>query len=101
VRYLHAKPHVYGKFFDNFVNVGASFEIALDMSENKVYESAPFYYFEVEPRVQVNFSSNAYAAFAYTFRRQYIHDNNGEFRGHGKEPLHQTQWINLRFGIYF
>jgi hypothetical protein len=102
VQYLHAKPHIYGKFFGNVLNVGASFEYALDFGDTKVYEGSPFYYWEVEPKVQLNFTPNAYAAFAFALRQQYVHDTEtGDFRNARKEPLHQTQILNLRFGIFF
>jgi hypothetical protein len=101
VQYVHAKPHFYWKFFNNFLNVGATFEYALDLDDTKVYAGSPFYYIELEPRLQMNFSPNAYAAFAYTLRRQYVHDDDNDFRNRRLEPVHQTQLMNLRFGIIF
>jgi hypothetical protein len=101
VQYVHAKPHFYYKFFGNILNVGASFEYALDFGDTKVYEGSKYYYWEVEPRVQLNFTPNAYAAFTFALRKQYVHDDDGDFKSRRLAPIHQTQWINLRFGIIF
>jgi hypothetical protein len=104
VQYLHVTPHFYWKYFGdlgNLFTVGANFEYALDLSETKVYEDSYFYYWQVEPSVQVNFTSNTYAAFSYTLRRQYVHDDERKFNAALLAPIHQTQWYNLRFGIIF
>ena len=90
---LHIKPSFYFKFFDNLLNVGTSFWYGQDFGEGKMYPNSPYLYMELEPKIQVNFSSNAYAAFAYNFRTEYAY--------HTDPPKRQTQWMNLRFGIFF
>jgi hypothetical protein len=66
-----------------------------DFGEGKVYEGSPFLFFEIEPRIQINFGgSNAnYIAFAYNFGRSYV----GAYEGWDGDPIRQLQWINLRF----
>jgi hypothetical protein len=89
---LHLRPSFYYNFFDKFLNAGASFLFAQDFGKNKVYEGSPYLYFEIEPKIQVNFDS-LYAALVYNYRMEYkYHDN---------PPREETQWINLRFGLKF
>jgi len=90
---LHIKPSFHWKFFDNLLNVGASFWFGQDFGEGKMYPNSPYLYMELEPKIQVNFSSNAYVAFVYNFRNEYAY--------HTDPPKRQTQWMNLRFGIFF
>jgi hypothetical protein len=92
---LHLRPSFYYKFFDNLLNVGASFWFGQDFGENKVYPGSPYSFIELEPKVQINFASS-YIAFAYNWRRAY--DNPNQFPA-GAEPIRQTQWMNLRFCI--
>jgi hypothetical protein len=93
---LHLKPSFYWKFFDNLLNVGASFWFGQDFGESKMHEGSPFLYMEVEPKVQVNFGTSSYVAFAYNFRQEYIKENEFSINA-GKDPLRQTQYMNLRF----
>jgi hypothetical protein len=95
---LHFKPSFYWNFFDKFVSVGAAFLYGQDFGEGKLYPGAPYTYMEIEPKLQVNFSPNAYAAFVYNFRREYI---NKESEQPGQSPIEQFQWMNLRFGVTF
>ena len=98
---FHVRPNFFVKLFDNLINVGMMFQYAQDYGDGKVFEGSPYYYMEIEPKVQINFAPNAYAAFAYNWRREYVtltqtHKDMGI-----TEPIKQNQWINLRFGIYF
>jgi len=94
---LHVKPTFYLNLFDKLVSVGTSFWYGQDFGDGKIYEGSPFAFIEVEPKVQLNFQSS-YIAFVYNFRREYVHwiEEMGT-----ADPLKQTQWINLRFCIYF
>ena len=98
---FHVRPNLFVKLFNNLINAGGQFLYAQDFGEGKMFEGSPYYYIEIEPRVQINFAANAYAAFAYNWRREYVaftqdHKDRGII-----DPIKQTQWINLRFGIYF
>jgi hypothetical protein len=98
---LNVRPNFYWKFFDNLINVGAQFLYAQDFGEGKVFEGSPYYYMEVEPKIQINFAPGAYAAFVYNYRREYVaYTMDHEERGIAT-PIKQVQWLNLRFGIYF
>ena len=89
---LFAKPNFYYKFFDGLVEVGALFGISQDFG-NKKYVGSPFSEMEVVPKLQINFAPGAYAAFEYYYKLEYAYKTD--------PPMKQTQWINLRFGIYF
>ena len=93
---LHLRPNFYWHFFDRLLSVGAMFLYARDFGEG-VWEGSPFYYIEVEPKIQLNFTSS-YIALAYNFQRKYV--NWVPAMGNA-DPIQQTQWINLRFCIYF
>jgi hypothetical protein len=92
---FHLRPSFYWKFFDNLLNVGASFWYGQDFGDGKMYEGSPYQFIELEPRIQLNFGSS-YVAFAYNFRREYIHETEASIKA-GVEPIKQTQWMNLRF----
>jgi len=69
-----------------------------------MYPGSPFLYMEIEPKVQVNFSTGAYAALVYNWRKEYVHRTpaHEDFEGNLiKDPTKQTQWINFRVGMYF
>jgi hypothetical protein len=97
---LHIKPSFYLNLFNKLIKVGASFLYGQDFGEFKVYPGSPFTYMEIEPLIQVNFAANAYIAFAYNLRREYK-GMSQEYIDAGIEPVVQTQWINLRFGLTF
>jgi len=89
---LFAKPNFYYKFFDGLIEAGALFGIAQDFG-TKVYPGSPYSYMEMVPKVQVNFAPGAYAAFEYYYKLEYAYRID--------PPFKQTQWMNLRFGIYY
>jgi len=94
------KPSFYYNLFDNLLSVGLSFTYCQDFGDGKLYEGSPYRYLEIEPKVQLNFTSNnSYIAFAYNFKQEYLHRWSG--LKEGKDPLKQTQWMNLRFCIYY
>jgi hypothetical protein len=97
---FHFRPQFYLKLFDNFINVGSRFAYAIDFGGERIHEGSPYYYFEIEPKVQMNFT-NAYVALAYNYRRQYVRDTTGNYQAAGADPIHKTQWLNLRVGMYF
>ena len=96
---FHVKPSFYWHFFNKLLTVGGSFWYGQDFGDGKAYKGSPYYFMEAEPRIQINFSSS-YIAFAYNFRRQYK-GWYAEADKIGAEPIRQTQWINLRFCIYY
>jgi hypothetical protein len=55
---------------------------------------------EVEPKIQLNFTSSN-IAFVYNWRQEYMGATWAEAVALGKEPIKRTQYLNLRFCIYF
>jgi len=107
---LNLRPAFYFKFFDNFLNVGVQYLYAQDFGPDdkgdlgKIYPGSPYYYMEIEPKVQINFSRGTYAAIAYNWRSEYVRptDKHLDFEGNViKDPIKQTQWVNFRVGMYF
>ena len=90
------KPSFYWNFLNKLFSVGLAFTYNQDFG-NKLTEGSPYQYIEFEPKAQINFSSS-YIAFVYSFRKEYIHEFNAL---PGREPIKQTQWMNLRFCIYY
>jgi hypothetical protein len=70
-----------------------------DFGDNKMFPGSPYLYMEVEPKIQLNFSAS-YIAFAYNFRREYVNPVTLP-EARGADPIKQTQWMNLRFCIYY
>jgi hypothetical protein len=95
---FYVKPSFYWNFFSKLLSVGASFQYAQDFGDGKIWPGSPFEFIEVEPKVQLNFSSS-YIAFVYNYRREYINPNYPDRRD--LEPIRQTQRMNLRFCIYY
>jgi hypothetical protein len=91
--YWHFSPGGYNKL----ISIGSAYKISFDYGEGGIQGPHPYYYMEIEPKVQLNFQSS-YIAFAYQFRKEYIHDYNALA---GREPIVQKQWMNLRFCINF
>ena len=91
------KPSFYWHFFNKLVSVGTVYKISFDYGDGGIEGAHPYYYMELEPKIQLNFQSS-YIAFAYQFRKKYIHDFQAL---PGREPVIQEQWMNLRFCIYF
>jgi hypothetical protein len=96
---FHVKPSFYWNFFDKLLSVGASFWYAQDFGDTKIYKGSPFEFIELEPKVQINFSSS-YIAFVYNWRQEYVSLTSAPNR-RGAEPIKQTQRMNLRFCIYY
>ena len=95
---FYVKPSFYWNLFDKLLSIGASFQYCQDFGEGKVFEGSPYRFIEVEPKIQLNFTSS-YIAFAYNFTQEFVHPWP-ELKA-GKDPLKQTQWMNLRFCIYY
>ena len=93
---LYAKPNFYWNFFNKLIVAGVLFGIGQDFGDGKVNKDAPYSFVELEPKVQINFTRNAYAAFVYNWRREYKQE-----LASGTKPIQQNQWINLRMGITF
>ena len=91
---MHIKPSFYWNFLDKLISVGASVWYGNDFGFTT---DNWFRFLEVEPKVQINFSSS-YIAFIYNWRREYFDALQAI---PGFEPIKQTQKMNLRFCIYF
>jgi hypothetical protein len=90
------KPTFYLNLFEKLISIGSSFTYAQDFG-NRVYEGSPFLFIEVEPKIQVNLPSS-YIALVYNLRKEY---KSYYPEAKEAEPIRQTQYINLRFCIYF
>jgi len=100
---IFVKPSFYWHFFHKLISVGASYTYALDNGEGKIQGEHPYYYMEIEPKIQFNFQSS-YIAFVYNWKRQYYHADQAPFKADGVtryDAFTQTQFMNLRFCIYF
>jgi len=99
---LHIKPSFYFKFFNNLLQAGASFEYTrYFFSVDNTYKNSWYHIIELRPLVQVNISSNIYAALEYSFMRQYQSYYGTAYETGGLEPIVQSQWFNIRVGISF
>jgi len=94
---VFVKPSFYWHFLSKLVTVGSSYKITFDVGDGGIEGDNPYYYMEIEPKVQINFHSS-YIAFAYQFRKEYKHASQAL---PGREPVVQKQWMNLRFCIYY
>ena len=101
---FHLRPAFYWNFLDKLIVVGTSFlysqqfGILRDVNNNLM--DVPYYYYELEPKLQVNLNSNAYVAFVYNYRMEYVHQVPTHV-AKNLPPLKRSQWINLRFGLVF
>ena len=86
------KPNFYYKLFNGIIELGALFGYTQDYG-NKIYPGSPYAEIEVEPKLQINFAKGAYTAFVYNYKKEYAYRTD--------PALKQTQWMNLRFGLYF
>jgi hypothetical protein len=90
--------------FENshLVKAGASFEWRKDFGDlNEMdHPDAAYRFIEIKPLLQINLSPNAYAAFEYSFKRQWVQWSE-TYKRADKLPLIQEQWINIRFGLFY
>jgi len=93
---LFVKPSFYWNFLNKLISVGALFTYAQDFGEDRIEGDHPYTYIEIEPKIQFNFQSS-YIAFVYNWRKEYMHASANP----GFDPITQTQFMNLRFCIYF
>jgi hypothetical protein len=106
---FNLRPAFYLNLFDNLLNVGVQYLFAQDYGPDegdlgKVFPGSPYYYMELEPKIQVNFAPGVYAAIVYNWRKEYMRrtPQHEDFEGNLViEPTKQTQWINFRIGMYF
>jgi hypothetical protein len=106
---FNLRPAFTLRLFDNFLNIGVQYLFAQDFGPEdsligKAYPGSPYYYMEIEPKVQVNFAPGFYMAIVYNWRNEYVHPTQDHLDQYGNvviEPTKQTQWINLRIGMYF
>ena len=105
---FNLRPAFYLNLFDNFLTIGAQYLFAQDFGPEddplgKTYPGSPYYYMEIEPKIQVNFTPGFYAAIAYNWHKEYVRPTDDHYYEGNLiiEPTKQTQWINLRIGMYF
>jgi hypothetical protein len=84
---FYARPSFYYNLFNNFLNIGTSFEFAQDFGEGKYYKDSPYLRLVVEPQIRVNFGG-AYAALVYQYRNEY--------HTIGRDETHKVHALNLR-----
>jgi hypothetical protein len=100
---FHVKPSFYWHFnigeYQKLISVGAMFSYRQDFG-NKVWAGSPYQIMEVEPKIQLNFTSSN-IAFVYNWRQEYMGATWAEAVALGKDPIKRTQYLNLRFCIYF
>jgi hypothetical protein len=98
---FHVKPSFYWHIgigeYRKLISVGASFSYRQDFGK-KVWAGSPYQIIQVEPKIQLNFSSS-YIAFVYNWESKYMSISWPELNG--KDPTVQTQYINLRFCINY
>jgi len=98
---FHVKPSFYWHIsigeYQKLFSVGAMFSYRQDFG-NKVWDGSPYQQIEIEPKIQINFTSS-YIAFVYNWKQEYLSTDYPE-RG-DKDPTKRTQFINLRFCIYY
>jgi hypothetical protein len=101
---FHVKPSFYWHFspggYSKLISVGGMFSYRQDFGKGKVWAGSPYQIIELEPKLQLNFSSSS-IAFAYNWRQHYMGATWPEAEALGKDPIVRTQYINLRFCIYF
>jgi hypothetical protein len=90
---LHLRPSFYYNLFNKLISVGTSFQFAQDFGDGKMWEGSPYLYWNIEPKVQVNFGAFAYAAFVFHFEDAYKYNTD--------PPREQLTWWNLRFVYTF
>ena len=94
---LSIKPSFYWNFFDKLISIGAAYMYKQDFG-NRVWEGSPYLEMQVEPMVRINWASS-YIAFVYNWKQEYMGQTWAE--AGNKDPIMQTQFMNLRFVIYF
>jgi hypothetical protein len=90
---LHIRPSFYYNLFDNLINIGTSFKFAQDFGAGKIWEGSPYLYWNIEPKIQLNFNTAAYVAFVFHFEDGYKYNTD--------PPREQLTWWNIRLGYSF
>jgi hypothetical protein len=98
---FHVKPSFYWHLFNKLLSVGGMFSYRQDFGKGKIWEGSPYQQIEFEPKVQLNFSSS-YIALVYNWKQEYM-GYRPEVNGVtlDVEPTKRTQYINLRFCVYY
>jgi hypothetical protein len=94
---FHVKPSFYWHFFNKLLSAGAMFSYRQDFGA-KLWPGSPYQQMEVEPKIQLNFTSS-YIALVYNWKIEYMSIAWPELNG--KDPTKETQYVNLRFCIYY
>jgi hypothetical protein len=86
------RPSFYYNLFDKLISIGTSFQFAQDFG-TKMWADSPYLYWNVEPKIQVNIGSGAWAAFVFHFEDRYTYNT--------APPREQVTWWNIRLGMTF
>jgi hypothetical protein len=96
------KPSFYWHFnigeHPKLISAGAAFSYRQDYG-TKIWAGSPYSQMEIEPKVQLNFTSS-FIAFVYSWKIEYMGSRWPELPA-GENPTKQTQFFNLRFCIYY
>jgi len=76
------------------------FHYGQDFGDTKMHKGSPYLYIVAEPLIQLNMTPNSYIAFAYNWRRDYVHETEDHIK-RKLVPITQTQWFNFRVGMTF
>jgi hypothetical protein len=96
-KFLEFRPSLFGKFFNNILNVGATGGIQMSLTDNgRAYPDAPYNFWYIEPQIRVNINSNFYAAAVYRYTAGYTYG-----KGDAKFTDQTTNWFNLRICYTF
>jgi len=82
------QPSFFFRFFDDFLRVGSTFGVAIQIGDVRWWDDAPYQHWFIEPEMRVNLSPNAYISLVY----RYYND----FEVRERELNTITHWINLR-----
>jgi len=97
---VHVRPSLYAHLFDRLLTFGALFHYGQDFGDTKMHPGSPYLYMVAEPLIQLNMTRNSYVAAAYNWKREYVHETP-DHTARGLTPIVQTQWINVRVGMFF
>lgn len=86
-----ARASFYYNFFP-WLSAGAAFEYENEMGEIRTVINVPFYHIGVEPQIRINFNSNAYLAFIYSYSQSYQRN----IADPGNAILKTTNKFNMR-----
>ena len=91
IQRVGARLSFYYHLFDRLLSVGTAARIIAEVGEYRSVVDVPFKLAELEPQLRLNLNRNAYLAFVYCYRQEYVRDTNLDIN-----QLKETQWFNMR-----